>query len=159
MFQQACSPEEMRIIEQEFESVMVEASDGKLFDGKERQEVCGCLEQRPVFRNMFESDPLIHGSIEQLLLDRNYDFAAWLSSMLLGAHEVIAESPERLLYVDRIEEQGEQVYKGICQQDMEGIVAKPKENPYRKINGRTSWIKIKNLDCSQAEGKGELFHS
>ena len=47
----------------------------------------------------------------------------------------------------------------ICHRDMEGIVAKPKESPYRELNGKTPWIKIKNPDYSQAEGRGELFHS
>ena len=73
--------------------------------------------------------------------------------------EVVTESPERLLYVDHIEEQGEQLYEMICRRDMEGIVAKPKESPYRELNGRTPWIKIKNPDYTQAEGRGELFHS
>ena len=42
---------------------------------------------------------------------------------------------------------------------MEGIVAKPKISPYREVNGKTTWIKIKNPDYSQAEGRGELFNS
>jgi ATP-dependent DNA ligase len=41
---------------------------------------------------------------------------------------------------------------------MEGIVAKPKESPYRELRGKTPWIKIKNPDYSQAEGRRELFH-
>jgi bifunctional non-homologous end joining protein LigD len=72
---------------------------------------------------------------------------------------VVAESPERLLYVDHIEEQGEQLYEMICRRDMEGIVAKPKESPYRELYGKTPWVKIKNPDYSQAEGRGELFNA
>ena len=72
---------------------------------------------------------------------------------------VVAESPDGLLYVDHIEEQGEQLFEMICDRDMEGIVAKPKESPYRELYGKTPWVKIKNPDYSQAEGRGELFHS
>ena len=72
--------------------------------------------------------------------------------------EVVAESPERLLFVDYIEEQGEQLYEMICRRDMEGIVAKPQESPYCELYGKTPWVKIKNPDYSQAEGRGELFN-
>ena len=72
--------------------------------------------------------------------------------------DVVAESTERLLYVDHIEEQGEQLFEMICDRDMEGIVAKPKESPYRELYGKTPWVKIKNPGYSQAEGRGELFH-
>ena len=71
---------------------------------------------------------------------------------------VVSESPQRLLYVDHIEEEGEQLFELICKRDMEGIVAKPKESPYRELRGKTPWIKIKNPDYSQAEGRRELFH-
>ena len=63
---QVFSPEEMQIIEREFESLMLEARDGNPFDGKETQ-VVGCIERRPVFKSMIEDDTRIHGSVEQLL--------------------------------------------------------------------------------------------
>ncbi len=71
---------------------------------------------------------------------------------------VISESPQRLLYVDHIKEQGEQLFDLICGRDMEGIVAKPSQSPYREQRGKTPWIKIKNPEYSQVEGRGELFH-
>ena len=73
--------------------------------------------------------------------------------------EIVTDAPERLLYVDHIEDHGEQLFEMICRRDMEGVVAKPKEGPYRELYGKTPWIKIKNPDYSQAEGRGELFHS
>jgi bifunctional non-homologous end joining protein LigD len=39
--------------------------------------------------------------------------------------------------------------------DLEGIVAKRLSDPY---DPRTRWLKIKNPDYSQAEGRGELFN-
>ena len=38
---------------------------------------------------------------------------------------------------------------------MEGIAAKP----YRDLNGKTHWIKIKNPDYSQAEDRGGMFQT
>ena len=72
--------------------------------------------------------------------------------------EVASAGPDRLLYVDHIEEQGEQLFEMICRRDMEGVVAKPKASPYR-LYGKTPWVKIKNPEYSQAEGRGELFRS
>jgi hypothetical protein len=30
--------------------------------------------------------------------------------------------------------------------------------PYREVKGQTTWIKVKNPDYSQAEGRQELFN-
>ena len=54
--------------------------------------------------------------------------------------QVVAESTDRMLYVGHIEEQGEQLFEMICDRDMEGIVAKPKESPYRELRGKTPWM-------------------
>ena len=43
------------------------------------------------------------------------------------------------------------------QAGLEGVVAKPKLSPYREQGGKPMWVKVKNLDYSQAEGRGELF--
>ena len=64
----------------------------------------------------------------------------------------------RVLYVDHIEQHGEKLYKQVCERDLEGIVCKPAISPYRTVNGQTTWIKVKNPDYSQAEGRGELFN-
>lgn len=32
-----------------------------------------------------------------------------------------------------------------------------KDGPYGEVNGRTNWIKIKNPNYSQLEGRHELF--
>ena len=72
--------------------------------------------------------------------------------------EVVKAGPGRLLYVDHIEELGEEMFAAICEQDMEGIVAKPAASPYRELGGKPPWIKIKNPSYSQTEGRGELFH-
>ena len=71
---------------------------------------------------------------------------------------LVERGPSALHYVDHIEGEGEQLFNLICQRDMEGIVAKPRESLYREQNGKTPWIKIKNPAYSQAVDRGELFH-
>ena len=43
----------------------------------------------------------------------------------------------------------------MCANDLEGIVAKRLADPY---GGRARWLKIKNPDYSQKEGRAELFN-
>ena len=53
-----------------------------------------------------------------------------------------------------IDEHGKELFEALCDRDLEGIVAKGKADPY---DARTRWLKIKNPDYSQAEGRRELF--
>jgi hypothetical protein len=43
----------------------------------------------------------------------------------------------------------------MCSNDLEGIVAKRLDDPYEP---RVRWLKIKNVDYSQKEGRGDLFN-
>ena len=54
-----------------------------------------------------------------------------------------------------VEGRGSDLYKLVCAHDLEGIVAKRVADPY---GSRSRWLKIKNPDYSQAEGRGELFN-
>jgi ATP-dependent DNA ligase len=49
------------------------------------------------------------------------------------------------------------LFRAACDRDLEGIVAKWGRGSYRRDGITTSWIKIKNRDYSQAEGRRELF--
>ena len=73
--------------------------------------------------------------------------------------EVIPEPSSRLLYLDHIEEQGVELFEQCCARDLEGIVAKPSESAYRTEGRQAIWIKVKNPDYTQAEGRRELFES
>ena len=70
---------------------------------------------------------------------------------------IVPAQPTFLLYVDHVEETGRDLFAAICSQDLEGIVAKPKNSPYDAT--RTKWIKIKNPNYSQKEGRREMFDS
>jgi bifunctional non-homologous end joining protein LigD len=71
-------------------------------------------------------------------------------------HKLVKKSAcDRLLYAQHIGGRGVAFFEEICQRNLEGIVAKPKNGVY-KSNGR-GWLKIKNPNYSQAEGRHEWF--
>ena len=59
----------------------------------------------------------------------------------------------RLLYLDHIEGNGSRFFAKACELDLEGIVAKWKAGMYIADNRRSSWVKIKNPNYSQAEAR------
>jgi len=50
---------------------------------------------------------------------------------------------------------GCELFDLMCSNDLEGVVAKRLVDPY---NPRVRWLKIKNRDYSQAEGRTDLFN-
>jgi bifunctional non-homologous end joining protein LigD len=63
-----------------------------------------------------------------------------------------------ILYVDHIETHGKRLFEKVCDIDLEGIVAKRKTSVYRVTEKPSPhWIKIKNRNYTQAEGREELF--
>jgi ATP-dependent DNA ligase len=54
-----------------------------------------------------------------------------------------------------VERRGRELFELMCANDLEGIVAKRLADPY---GPRTGWLKIKNPDYSQAQGRAELFN-
>jgi bifunctional non-homologous end joining protein LigD len=71
--------------------------------------------------------------------------------------EVMPRVQSRLLYVDHLERRGCGLYHAACERDLESVVAKWAKGPYHNDGVQTSWIKIKNPEYSQAEGRHELF--
>ena len=63
----------------------------------------------------------------------------------------------RLMYLDHIEQRGCDLFRVACEQDVEGIVAKWAHGMYRTDGRATSWLKIKNPEYTQGEGRHELF--
>jgi len=54
---------------------------------------------------------------------------------------------ERLLYCDHIDQDGEGMFRLTCENDLEGIVAKRKSDPY--LPDHATWLKIRNQQYSQ----------
>ncbi len=72
--------------------------------------------------------------------------------------KLIPRNPSRVLYLDHINGNGVELFEMACKQDLEGVVAKPKQSPYRELDGKPLWVKVKNPDYTQAQGRGELFN-
>jgi hypothetical protein len=62
----------------------------------------------------------------------------------------------RVRYVAHSARTGSDFYRLACEHDLEGIVAKWRWGTYQ-ASGRTSWMKIKNPNDTQSEGRHELF--
>ena len=54
--------------------------------------------------------------------------------------------------LDHINGKGVELSEQCCKLGLEGVVAKPKASPYRRLDGKLLWVKVKNPDYSQAEG-------
>jgi len=63
----------------------------------------------------------------------------------------------RILYADHIERDGCRLFELICLRDLEGIVGKLKHGHYTSDLDDSTWIKIKNKNYSQSEGRAEFF--
>ena len=71
-----------------------------------------------------------------------------LRSLLPKRSEIVSEALS-------VVGQGCRFFDLMCRHDLEGIVAKRLKDPY---DPRVRWLKIKNLDYSQKEGRAELFN-
>jgi len=72
--------------------------------------------------------------------------------------KLVQRKRSRLLYLDHIEERGCELFESACRMDLEGIIAKRKDMPYRASEKPSPhWIKIKNPNYSQTVGRQELF--
>jgi bifunctional non-homologous end joining protein LigD len=62
----------------------------------------------------------------------------------------------RVCYADHVERDACRLFELICQRDLEGIVAKLKHGHYTFDVDDSTWVKIKNRNCSQSEGRGSF---
>ena len=66
--------------------------------------------------------------------------------------ELVPKDHPRLLYMSHLESDGSRFFQLVCEQNLEGIVCKPKTSPYP-----FTWIKVKNPAYTQATGRREWF--
>jgi ATP-dependent DNA ligase len=71
-----------------------------------------------------------------------------LQSVLPKASPIVSEALS-------VEGRGCELFELMCANDLEGVVAKRLADPY---GPRARWLKIKNHDYSQKEGRGDLFN-
>jgi bifunctional non-homologous end joining protein LigD len=67
-------------------------------------------------------------------------------------HRLIPPNDSHLLYVEHLDGDGRRFFELACEQDLEGIICKPKTSPYP-----FNWVKVKNPNYSQAVGRREWF--
>jgi ATP-dependent DNA ligase len=65
----------------------------------------------------------------------------------LRLRRVVPKRGERLLCCDHVEGEGEGLFRLACENDLEGIVAKRRGDPY--LPEHASWLKIRNQNYSQ----------
>jgi ATP dependent DNA ligase domain len=72
--------------------------------------------------------------------------------------KLLRRKRSRILYLDHVESDGRLLFEQIIAMDLEGIVCKRKDSPY-KVTEKPSrhWIKVQNPRYSQLEGRDELF--
>jgi ATP-dependent DNA ligase len=72
--------------------------------------------------------------------------------------KLLRRKRSRILYVDHVECDGRLLFEQIVNMDLEGIVCKRKDSPY-KVTEKPSryWIKVKNSPYTQLEGREQLF--
>jgi len=79
-----------------------------------------------------------------------------LSERKRRLRDILLECPQ-LLFVDHVEERGEELFELVCQRDLEGIIAKHRLSRYAVADDNPAWVKIKNRRYSQIIGRHELF--
>lgn len=73
-------------------------------------------------------------------------------------HGLLQKRSVHILYVDHVIGCGEKLFDSVTGLDLEGIVAKRADSIYKPDDRNPPWIKIKNKEYSQKEGRGELFN-
>jgi bifunctional non-homologous end joining protein LigD len=133
--------------------------------------VCLDANGKPQFRDLFfrPSEPLFYAfdilwdehaksddEEEQRRFSNGEDLRYLpLTERKLRLHAAVPRQSERLLYCDHIDGDGEGLFRLACEQDLEGIVAKRKSDPY--LPDHATWLKIRNSTYSQWIGREKLF--
>jgi bifunctional non-homologous end joining protein LigD len=114
---------------------------------------------RPIFRDLlFRRRECVFFAFDLLYLNGEDLRAKPLLDRKALLKKLLRRKRSRILYVDHVERDGRLLFEQIVARDLEGIVCKRKESPY-KVTEKPSryWIKAKNSRYSQLEGREELF--
>jgi len=125
-----------------------------VFDG---EIVCLNDEGKPKFRDLLHRRSEPRFVAFDLIWFNGQDLTyAPLTERKHKLRSILPASSERIMYCDHVEGDGEGLFRLACDNDLEGIVAKRKFDPY--LPDQASWLKIRNTNYSQWEGREELFH-
>ena len=107
---------------------------------------------KPQFYDLLRrrGDPVFY-AFDCLMLDGRDLRALPLIERKRILRRVVNKHP-RILYARHFERKGCDLFRLICEQDLEGVVAKRRDAAYGE-----QWFKIRNPNYSQYEGRRELF--
>ena len=118
-----------------------------------------CLDEtgRSVFNELFYRQGDAYFYAFDLLWLNGKDLRDWpLLKRKARLKKLLPVPPSYLLYMDHVEGDGCELFRTVCEMDLEGIVAKRKDSPYSDTRSNR-WIKVKNPSYSQSEGRQEQF--
>jgi bifunctional non-homologous end joining protein LigD len=120
-----------------------------------------CVDEagRPIFRDlMFRRRQCVFIAFDLLFLNGNDLRALPLIERKVALKKVLRRKRSRILYLDHVERDGRLLFDQIVRMDLEGIVCKQRDSPY-KVTEKPSryWIKVKNTHYSQLQRREELF--
>ena len=120
-----------------------------------------CVDElgRPVFRDLlFRRQPCVFIAFDLLYLNGKDLRPSPLIERKAMLKKVLRRKRSRILYLDHVDGDGRLLFEQIVRMDLEGIVCKRKDSPYKVTEKPSrSWIKVKNSRYSQLEGWEELF--
>jgi bifunctional non-homologous end joining protein LigD len=120
-----------------------------------------CLDEsgRPTFRDLlFRKRQSIFIAFDLLYLNGKDLRPLPLIERKAMLKRLIRRKRARMFYLDHVESDGRLLFEKVVKMDLEGIVCKRKDSPY-KVTDEPSryWVKVKNSRYSQLEGREELF--
>jgi hypothetical protein len=72
-----------------------------------------------------------------------------------GFSKKLVRDQPRILYASHFEARGIDLFRLVCERDLEGIVCKHRNAPYASES--VPWVKVLNPAYSQREGRHRLF--
>lgn len=120
-----------------------------------------CIDEfgRPIFRNLLlRPVDCVFIAFDLLFLNGKDLRTIPLIERKAILKRLLRRPQPRLVYLDHVDGEGRLLFEEIVKMDLEGIVCKRKDSPY-KVTDKPSrhWIKIKNSRYTQLEGREELF--
>jgi bifunctional non-homologous end joining protein LigD len=110
---------------------------------------------RPMFYELMRRrGPFCFYAFDLLWLDGRDLRGQPLSERKALLRKLLPRKPHAVVYVQHVTS-GTDLFKAICERDMEGIVAKQASARYTP--DATTWVKIKNREYSQAVGRADFF--
>jgi bifunctional non-homologous end joining protein LigD len=120
-----------------------------------------CLDEsgRPTFRDLlFRKRQCIFIAFDLLYLNGKDLRALPLIERKAMLKRLIRRKRARMFYLDPVEGDGRLLFEEIVKMDLEGIVCKRKDSPYKGTEKPSRYgIKVKNSRYSQLERRQEIF--